>query len=69
MFQTKDPDNNIVTYTYGSNSNVIRASEGVYYCQFPVGISGIWFYRAQGTGVVQKSAEGQFTVGPSMFGS
>ena len=54
-FQTKDPNGNVLSYTFGSNPNVTRYETGVYLCTVTVGLSGLWNWRAQGTGAIQKN--------------
>ena len=65
-FYLRDPDNVVVTYVFGVDGEITNPSVGVYI--FEPGASslgGNWFYRAEGTGAVVATIEGEFTILPS----
>jgi hypothetical protein len=63
-FKVKDPTGKITPYTAPS---VVKDSVGNYHLDFAVGISGIWYYRAEGTGAATVAGEAQLSVKTSQF--
>jgi hypothetical protein len=60
VFQLKDPDDIITTYTYGVDAEVINPAVGVYYLDVIVSKPLTWWYRVVGTGVVIAAVESSF---------
>lgn len=68
-FYLKGP-NTDVTYEYGTDAELVRLSEGVYYVDFSVPVTGreaagTYTYRFEGTGSNQAADEGTFVVSNS----
>lgn len=63
----KKPDNTIVLYTYGIDTNLIRASTGSYYVDVSALPWGHWHYRFEGVGSGQSAHEALFFVQRSAF--
>lgn len=58
----KDPGGNISELVYGTDTDVVQDSTGVYHCDIDIDESGKWFYRFKGTGTVQAADEYWFTI-------
>lgn len=68
LFTVVKPDNVTTVYTYGSGTDVVKASTGVYYVDVPASIAGRYHWRSAATGAVGTGAdETWFDVGPSSF--
>jgi hypothetical protein len=65
--QVRTPAGTISTQTYGTDSEVVRASAGSYYMDVDAESPGEWLYRWYSTGTGQAAAEGVFTVEASVF--
>lgn len=61
-FLVRDPDGN------ESTPVAVNDSTGLYHAVITVGISGIWYYRVEGTGTVESAAEASFVVDQTQFG-
>ena len=59
------PDGIQVTKTYGTDSEVVKASTGTYYMDYTPVIGGQHWYRWISTGVGQSAGEDRFVVTPS----
>lgn len=62
VLKIKDPAGVTTTYTYGTDTELVRSSEGVYTMDFSPLSSGAYYYRMYGTGAVKESQEGHFMV-------
>lgn len=67
VFQLKDPDDIITTFTYGTDAEVVRDSLGVYHMDVTVTKPLTWYYRIVGTGAVIAAVEGAFAGAQSKF--
>lgn len=62
------PDGGSTVYTYGTDANIDRESDGDYYCDVTPDQSGRWLYRWAGTGSGYTVVEaGSFVVQASPF--
>jgi hypothetical protein len=66
LVQRYSPAGTLATYTYGTDSAVVRDSAGTYHLEYLVETSGEYIWRANATGAVQRAVEGAFT-GSSYF--
>lgn len=67
-FRHKDPSGNTsATFTYGTSSEVVRESTGVYYSDVSVDEAGVWRVRWATTGTYQSAVEDDFYVRTSNF--
>lgn len=66
--KVKEPDGNILTYTFGSGDGVIvQESTGKFHADLICTESGTYTYRWQGSGVAAAAEEVQFRVRKSNF--
>lgn len=62
-FYLRNPDNTVTTYVYGASPALTNPSVGVYILDAgPFNLGGQWIYRAEGTGAVVATIEGEFTI-------
>ena len=66
-FKMEIPSGVITTYEYGTDVELVRASEGVYYVDWTTVTSGSYKYRFSSVGTVTGANEAQFTVPTSPF--
>lgn len=67
-FSFIDPVTNAVTtYTYPTDSQLQRLSQGVYYVALRLTAPGIWRVRHWSTGTGEASEEGEYLVKQSAF--
>jgi hypothetical protein len=65
---TKDPDDNVETYVYGTDDEVKRASKGQYYIEIDTtGNIGDWQFIWNSTGTYQAAGQTSFTVAAALF--
>jgi len=67
VFQLRNPNNGITTFTYPTDSEVVRLSLGKFKVEQVVNIPGKWTHRWRGTGAVATAGEQEFTVSKSVF--
>jgi hypothetical protein len=48
------------TWVYGTDTQVVRDSAGVFHADIPITVSGLYYYKFEGTGAVQAAEEGTF---------
>jgi hypothetical protein len=58
----RDPSDNVTTWIYGSDDEIVKDSTGVYYALIDADEAGDWYYRWWSTGAGQAAEEKQFTV-------
>ena len=58
----KDPSGNVTTWTYGTDSEVVKDSTGNYHALIDADEAGTWYYRWFSTGTGQAAEEQQFRV-------
>jgi hypothetical protein len=56
------PDRSVTTYVYGTDSEVVKDSTGVFYLDLICDTAGIHKYHYHGTGAVQASKSGELWV-------
>lgn len=61
------PTTNPTIYTYGTDSQLVRQSIGIYYVDLSADIEGIYQWRLYSTGSGQAADEGTITVQESNF--
>lgn len=61
-FKFREPNGNAVTYTYGTDAEIVKDSTGNYHVDLNLDTPGTWYYRYYSTGTGQAASEGQFTV-------
>ena len=65
-FRVENPDLTIDTYVFGVDGEVSHPSVGVYVLDLPAQTQiGVFHYSVTGTGAVEASSEGEFTILPS----
>jgi len=65
--KVRNPANEVTTYVYGVDAEVVRDSIGVYHVDVSVDRSGTWRHRWEGTGSNQAAGESSFEVEDSYF--
>jgi len=63
----QDPNETEYTHVYTATGSIQRLSTGRYYYDLEVGITGMWYYKYEGTGNVNQTAEAAFIVKRSEF--
>lgn len=63
----KAPGVEAVTYTFGSDEEVVQAATGSYYLLYPITVSGKHLYRWTGTGDNAGVVQGAFYARPLTF--
>lgn len=63
----QDPDETEYTYIYTITGAISRLSTGRYYYDLEVGKTGMWYYKYEGTGAVNQTAEAALIVKRSEF--
>lgn len=70
-FKARQPDGTVTTYVYGTDAQLVKASTGIYYVDWPVpktvAAEGAWFYRYEATGANAGAIESSFRVRDSPF--
>lgn len=67
MFKVKTPSGVVTTYTYGTDTALVRDATGVYHVDVSATEAGEYVYRFWSTGIGQAAAEGQFVVKSTLF--
>lgn len=62
IFYVRDPNGLITTPA------PVNDSTGIWHATITVGISGLWYYRAEGSGALEAAAEATFVVDETQFG-
>lgn len=58
----KDPAETVTTWTYDSDTELVRDSAGNYHALIDADAAGIWYYRWWSTGDGKAAKEGTFRV-------
>lgn len=66
-FKFKDPADNVTTYTYGVDAELVKDSVGNYHVDVDADEVGVWYYRYAATGNGQCAEEGDFTIRGTEF--
>lgn len=61
-FKYRAPTGDTVTYTYGTDVQLVKDSVGNYHVDLSLDIAGTWHYKFYSTGTGQAADESQFTV-------
>ena len=56
-FKFTDPSANTISYTYSTDPELKKESQGHYYVDISIDEAGTWFYRWESTGAVGQAAE------------
>jgi hypothetical protein len=67
VLRMQSPSGTIITLTYGTDAALVKLDTGSYYAQYKPLESGIWLYRWQATGNVEKTSAGMFHIIPARF--
>jgi hypothetical protein len=67
LFKAQPPTGNVVTYTYGTDAEVVRSAVGEYYIDLPLTSAGPWYYRWELSGSNAGAGEGSISVTPGYF--
>lgn len=67
LFEFRDPSENIGSYQYGQDVELVRSATGIYYTDVDCDEAGWWHYRFYSTGAGQAADEEQFRVADSVF--
>jgi len=57
----------VVTYVYGTDSEVTKSATGIYVLTLQPTVVGRWYYRAIGTGSNKAAEESSFDIRESYF--
>jgi len=60
----KDPSENVTTYIYGTDAEVVKDSTGNYHVDIALDEAGTWHYRWVSTGTGATAQEGELVVKP-----
>ncbi len=63
----KKPDGTVITWVYGTDTEVVKDAVGKYHADITLDQSGTWLYRFEGTGSVVAAGEEVFHVRKSLF--
>jgi hypothetical protein len=66
-FKFTIPAGTTTTYVYGTDAELVRLSEGIYYVDIDCATAGIYYWRMYSTGSAQAADEGFFSVEASRF--
>jgi uncharacterized protein YfaS (alpha-2-macroglobulin family) len=66
-FKVRAPDGSVMTYVFGTDSELVKDSVGNYHVDVSVNLDGYWFYRYESTGTGQAAEEGQFQIKQGFF--
>lgn len=66
-FKAIKPDRSTITLVYGTDSALMRESDGIYYTDLNADQTGVWYYRFESTGTGQAAEEFRFKVARSEF--
>jgi hypothetical protein len=61
------PDGNTDTYVYGTDSEFVKLSTGVYYVEVDATLAGEWRFRFVSTGTAKGAESGKFIVRANTF--
>jgi len=67
IFRYQDPSGNITVWTFGVDVEVVQDAVGRYHADVSIDEEGSWFYRWEGTGVLQGAGESTFLIRDSKF--
>lgn len=67
FFKYKTPSDAVVTYTHGTDAEVVKDSVGNYHVDVSVTEPGQWHYKFYSTGAGQAAIEGEFVVERTEF--
>lgn len=59
-FKVKSPAGVVTTYLYGTDAELVRSAEGVYYVEVDAASWGVWYYGFVSTGSAQAAQESWF---------
>ena len=66
-FSVRHQAEDVTTYTYGDDVELVKSATGVYYVDVDANAAGLWWYRFASTGSGQAAQEGSFLVERSKF--
>lgn len=66
-FSVRHQAEDVTTYTYGTDAQLVKSATGVYYVDVNANAAGLWWYRFASTGNGQAAQEGSFLVERSKF--
>ena len=61
-FKARNPAGTITTYVYGTDSQVVKDSTGVYHVDWSLSSAGKWYFRIESTGTGQAADEEEVLV-------
>ena len=67
IFHIQEPDGTETSYTWGINSELVKASTGKFYVDWDADQAGIYKYRWQANGAIQAAYGGSFNIKESSF--
>lgn len=67
IFKVRNPALTIVTYVYGTGTDVVLSTTGEFYSDISLSTAGEWRYRWEGSGAIQAADEGPIFVDESVF--
>lgn len=60
-FTIEEPDGTVTEYVYGTDAELVKASTGNYYVDWPIAQAGYHSWRMAGTGTAAAAEEASFT--------
>jgi len=66
-FKVRDPSNNITSYVYGTDAELVKDSTGNYHVDVDADEVGTWYYRFYSTGTGQAADESEFEIEATKF--
>jgi hypothetical protein len=66
-FLFRRPSGTTDIYVYGTDSEIVRTSLGIYKMSLPIDEEGDWYYRIESTGTGRAAQEQRFSVRDSKF--
>jgi hypothetical protein len=67
VFSIQEPDENVTSYTWGIDSEVVKESDGEFYVDWEADQPGLHRYKWQANGAVQVAFGGAFNIREPSF--
>lgn len=67
FFKVMDPSDNLTSYQYGVNTQLVKDATGTYYADVDADEAGDWWYTLYATGTGKSAAEAYFRIEESKF--
>lgn len=67
VFKLLKPDGTTITYTYNTNPQLEKKSQGIYIVEYKTEMAGLHSFRFESTGIGEGASEDYFDVARSNF--